>query len=31
MLERVWRKGVPLTVLVGMGTGAAVLNNMEIP
>ena len=32
MLERVWRKGIPLTLLVGMETGAAILvNNTESP
>ena len=32
MLERVWRKGIPLTLLVGMQTGiATVKNSMEIP
>ena len=32
MLERVWRKGNPLTFLVGMQTGAATMeNNTEIP
>ena len=32
MLERMWRKGNPLTLLVGMQVGAATLeNNVEIP
>ena len=32
MLERVWRKGNPLTVLVGMqASTATVENSMEIP
>ena len=32
MLERVWRKENPPTLLVGMYTGAATLkNSMEIP
>ena len=32
MLERIWSKGKPLAVLVGMQTGAATLeDNMEIP
>ena len=32
MLERVWRRGIPLTLLVGMETGAAiVVNSVEIP
>ena len=30
MLERVWRKGNPLTLLVGMQTGT-VENSVEIP
>ena len=30
MLERVWRKGNPLTMLVGMQT-ATVENSVEIP
>ena len=31
MLERVWRKGNPLTLLVGMQTGTATMeNSMEI-
>ena len=32
MLERMWRKGNPLTLLVGMWTGAATLENcVEVP
>ena len=32
MLERVWRKGNPLTVLVGMQTSIATMeNSVEIP
>ena len=32
MLKRVWRKGNPLTLLVGMQTSTATMeNNMEIP
>ena len=32
MLERMWRKGNPLALLVGMGTGAATLENcVEVP
>ena len=32
MLARVWRKGNPLTVLVGMQTSTATMeNNVEIP
>ena len=32
MLERVWRKGNPLALLVGMQIGAATMeNNMEVP
>ncbi|WP_228811956.1 hypothetical protein, partial [Nocardia otitidiscaviarum] len=32
MLERVWRKGSPLTLLVGMQTGTATMeNSVEIP
>ena len=32
MLERVWRKGNPLTLLVGMQTSTATMeNNVEIP
>ena len=32
MLERMWRKGNFLTLLVGMGTGAATLENcVEVP
>ena len=32
MLERVWRKGNPLTLLVGMHTSAASMeNSVEIP
>ena len=32
MLERMWRKGNPLTLLVGMRTGAATLENcVEVP
>ena len=32
MLERVWRKGNPLTLLVGMQTSTAAMeNNVEIP
>ena len=32
MLDRVWRKGNPLTLLVGMSTGAATMeNSMEVP
>ena len=32
MLERVWRKGNPLTQLVGMQTSTATMeNSMEIP
>ena len=32
MLERVWRKGNPLTLLVGMQTSIATMqNNVEIP
>ena len=32
MLVRMWRKGNPLTLLVGMQTGAATLeNSMEVP
>ena len=32
MLERVWRKGNPLTVLVGMQTSMATMeNSVEIP
>ena len=27
MLERVWRKGSPLTLLVGMQTGVATMEN----
>ena len=27
MLERVWRKGNPLTLLVGMQTGTAIMEN----
>ena len=31
MLERVWRKGNPLALLVGMSIGTATMeNNMEI-
>ena len=32
MLEKVWRKGNPLTLLVGMQTSTAIIeNSMEIP
>ena len=31
MLERVWRKGYPLALLVGMQIGTATMENMEIP
>ena len=32
MLERVWRKGNPLTLLVGMQTSTAAMeNSVEIP
>ena len=32
MLERVWRKGTPLTLLVGMQTSIATMeNSVEIP
>ena len=32
MLERVWRKGNPLTLLVGMQTGTATMeNSVDIP
>ena len=32
MLERVWRKGDPLTLLVGMQTSTAAMeNSVEIP
>ena len=32
MLERVWRKGNPLTLLVGMQTSTATMeNSVEIP
>ena len=32
MLERVWRKGIPLTLLMGMQTSIATLeNSVEIP
>ena len=32
MLERMWRKGNPSTLLVGMKTGAATMeHNMEFP
>ena len=32
MLERMWRNGNPLALLVGMQTGAATLeNSMEVP
>ena len=32
MLERMWRKGKPLTLLVGMQVGTATLENgVEIP
>ena len=32
MLKKVWRKGNPVTLLVGMQTGAATMeNNVEIP
>ena len=32
MLERMWRKGNPLTLLVGMQTSIATMeNSMEIP
>jgi len=32
MLERVWRKGNPLTLLVAMQTGTATIeNSVEIP
>ena len=32
MLARMWRKGNPLTLLVGMQIGAATLeNSMEVP
>ena len=32
MLERVWRKGNPLTLLVGMSTGTATMeNSIEVP
>ena len=32
MLERVWRKGTPSAVLVGMQIGAATMeNSMEVP
>ena len=31
MLERVWRKGNPCTLLVGMSIGAAIMeNSMEV-
>ena len=30
MLERVWRKGNPLTLLVGMQTSTAIMENMWI-
>ena len=32
MLERMWRNGNPLALLVGMQTGAAILeNSVEVP
>ena len=32
MLERVWRKGNPMTLLVGLSTGTATIgNSMEFP
>ena len=32
MLEKMWRNGIPLALLVGMQTGAATLENtMEVP
>ena len=32
IMERVWRKGNPLTLLVGMQTGTATMeNSVEIP
>ena len=32
MLERVWRKGIPVTLLVGMQTSAATMvNSVESP
>ena len=32
MLEKVWRKGDPLTLLVGMSLGATTVeNSMELP
>jgi len=32
MLKRVWRKGNPLTLLMGMQTGTATMkNNVEMP
>ena len=32
MLDRVWRKWNPITVLVGMQTGTAIMeNSVEIP
>ena len=32
MLARMWRKGIPLTLLVGMEAGTATLeNSMEVP
>ena len=32
MLETMWRKGTPLTLLVGMQVGTATLeNSMEVP
>ena len=32
MLERVWRKGDPLTLLVGMSIGTATMEkSMEVP
>ena len=32
MLERMWRKGIPLTKLVGMQVGTATLeNSVEVP
>ena len=32
MLERMWRKGNPLTLLVGMQTGTTTMeNSMEVP
>ena len=32
MLERVWRKGNPLTLLVGMQTSTAIMeNSVEVP